>query len=215
MTRENTVLKNIFLSLLLAATLLPATAQLDSSLVQFSGLVLSNDSLRAMPYTAVRNSRRKIVAITDMEGFFNMVVRKGDTVYFTQLGTQPAKFIVPQNLNGNKHSIVQLMVNDTIELSATIVRPWPTKREFDYEFVHGTFRDDELEALRQSVSEEERAKIAMNLPMDANENYQAYMNSQYQRYYWTGQTPPVRIMDPIAWSQFFKAWKSGKFKKKR
>lgn len=183
-------------------------------MVQFSGLVLSSDSLRALPYTAVRNSHRKIIAITDMDGFFSVVAAKGDTVYFTLLGAQPAKFVIPQNLVANKYSMVQLMVNDTVTLPATVVRPWPTKREFDYQFVHGTFNDDELAALQQSLSEEERTKITANLPMDANENYRAYMNSQYQRYYYAGQTPPIRIMDPLAWGQFFKAWKAGKFRKK-
>ena len=36
----------------------------------------------------------------------------------------------------------------------------------------------------------------------------------YEMYY-NGQTPPITVLDPIAWYHFVKAWRRGDFKKKK
>jgi hypothetical protein len=33
-------------------------------------------------------------------------------------------------------------------------------------------------------------------------------------YYAGGQIPPMNILNPFAWAQFFEAWKRGDFKRK-
>jgi hypothetical protein len=192
-----------------------ANAQYDSTLVQLSGLVMTADSLKSLPQMLLKNARRKVVAISDFEGFFSVVVKEGDTIYFSQIGYRTTSYIVPKNLQENRYSIVQLMVNDTINLPATTIRPWPTRQKFAYEFVHGNFEDDQLETARKNIEKENLDQISINMSMDGAENYRSYMNKQYQQYYWSGQSPPMRLLDPIAWSQFFNAWKEGKFKKKK
>jgi hypothetical protein len=40
------------------------------------------------------------------------------------------------------------------------------------------------------------------------------LRNQASTYYYRGQTPPQNIFNPIAWSQFFEAWKRGDYKNK-
>lgn len=189
-------------------------AQTDSNMIQFSGIIVTSDSLHSLPFVAVKNSKRKIVALSDYEGFFSFAAKKGDTVTFSMLGYSTAKYVIPTDLVENRYSIVQLMTNDTFYLAGQIVRAYPKSQEVFYNLEHGEFADDRLETARKNLSKENNDALSFNLAMDGNENYKNYMNQQYQRYYWIGQTPPTRILDPLAWNEFFKYWKSGKFKKK-
>lgn len=190
-------------------------AQVDTSMVQFSGIIVTSDSLRSLPYVAVKNSKMRIVSLSDFEGFFSLASKKGDTLYFSILGYQTTRYIIPKDLESNRYSIVQVMNSDTFYLPGTVIRPFPKADEVYYNLEHGTFADDRLETARKNLSKENSDALSINLAMDGNENYRNYMNQQYQRYYWIGQTPPTRILDPLAWNEFFNNWKSGKYKKKK
>lgn len=52
--------------------------------ILFTGLVLTSDSLKPIPYVAIKNSRRGLVGYTDLLGHFDIVAQKGDTLWFTQ-----------------------------------------------------------------------------------------------------------------------------------
>lgn len=183
----------------------------DSTLVQFSGVVLTSDSLQSLPYVAVRNTKNKIIALSDADGFFSLVVKKGDTVFFSENGYRTVKYIIPLRLMESRYSVVQLMSSDTQFLEPTFIYPWPTKRQFDYQFVYGSFQDDQLEYARRNLESESSAGPG-TLRMDASENYREYMKQQQQKMYINGQMPSTQLLNPIAWAKFFDAWKSGKYK---
>jgi len=44
-------------------------------------------------------------------------------------------------------------------------------------------------------------------------NYALKQNAQ--KYYSAGQTPPIGLLNPLAWAQFIQAWKRGDFKRSR
>jgi hypothetical protein len=54
-----------------------------------------------------------------------------------------------------------------------------------------------------------------SVPYDGRENADYYLRQQASSYYYIGQTPPMQIFSPIAWKEFFDAWKRGDFKKKK
>lgn len=208
-------LKKVFLWVIcLIALSQRLQAQVDSNLVQFSGLVVSSDSLRSLPFVAIKSTKNKIIALTDYEGFYSLALKKGDTIYFSLLGFERTRYILPKDINTNRFSMVQVMNSDTFYLPGAVIRPFPKAKEVFYNLEHGTFQDDALANAQRNLSKENNDKLSANLNMDGGENYKAYMNQQYQRYYWMGQTPPTRLFDPLAWSEFINYWKSGKFKKK-
>ena len=96
------------------------------SVVQLFGIVMTADSLKGIEAVSVtiRGSNRG--TITNSQGVFSIVALKGDVIDFTDVSYKPKTVTVPKNLDGNQYSVVQLMVEDTFYLPATIIRPRPT-----------------------------------------------------------------------------------------
>src|SRR5258707_12800919 len=86
----------------------------DKNLVQFSGVVVTADSLKPIPYVNViiRNTWRGTV--TDYFGFFSFVARMNDTIEFSSLGYKKSVFIIPDTLRNNRYSLIQMMHGDTV-----------------------------------------------------------------------------------------------------
>ena len=114
----------------------------DSSLVQFSGMVLdgSNEQLFPVPYANILVKDQQRGTYSDLQGFFSIVVEKGDVIVFSAVGYQTVEFKIPQTLEDDRYSLVQLMTQDTINLPETVVFPWPNKDHFKLEFLAMTSR---------------------------------------------------------------------------
>src|SRR5690348_16797537 len=54
--------------------------QVDDKLIQFSGVVVTNDSLQPIPFSSVMIKHANRGTVTDYYGFFSFVAMKGDTV---------------------------------------------------------------------------------------------------------------------------------------
>ena len=75
--------------------------------------------------------------------------------------------------------------------------------------------DDDYERARKNINSEQLREIASIYPMDGSMNYRRSMQAHQDRLYYIGQTQPITILNPFAWAQFIKAWKDGKFKRKK
>jgi hypothetical protein len=145
---------------------------------------------------------------------FSIVVLKGDQVEFTSIGFKPKTITIPKNLAGNQHSVIQLMVNDTIYLPATILKPRPTREQFERDFLATQIPDDDLTVARKNNNEATRRILMSSLPTDGREAGNRYLRQAANKYYYAGQAAPQNIFNPFAWAEFIKAWKRGDFKKK-
>lgn len=186
----------------------------DERLVQFSGLVMTSDSLRAIPYVNVYVQTTGIGTIANQRGFFTLVVHPGDTIIFSAVGFTKEAYGVPEDLEEPRYSVIQLMTRDTINLAETVVYPWPSKEQFREAFLSVRVPDTYLETARENLEREKLKEMGEELPRDANENIDIYSRYQTDKLYYYGQTPPMNIFSPIAWGQFIKAWKEGAFRKK-
>jgi hypothetical protein len=186
----------------------------DESLVQFSGVTITADSLNPVPYAhiLVKNSVRGTVS--DSYGYFSFVAHKRDTVLFNALGYKPASFIIPDTVTKQRYSLIQLMTSDTLTLPAAFIFPWPTYEDFKQAFISLNIPDDDLEIARKNLSGEKIRMYAEQMPMDGRMNYNNYIQNQTSKLYYFGQQQPFSIFNPFAWAQFIKAWKEGKFKRK-
>ncbi|AEW00820.1 hypothetical protein Niako_4562 [Niastella koreensis GR20-10] len=186
--------------------------KLKDSVVQLYGVVMTADSLRAIPSVTVMIKGQNRGTITNEQGVFSIVVMKGDIVEFTSIGYKPKLATIPRNLEGNQFSLLQLMVTDTVYLPATIIKPRPTKEQFERDFVNVDIPDDDLETARKNTDESKRRVLARTLPRDGRESSNMFLRNNAQRYYYNGQTPPQNIFNPAAWAEFIQAWKRGDFK---
>jgi len=194
-----------------------AQAQFESfkdSVVQLYGVVMTADSLRALPAVSVVVKGTGRGTITNNQGVFSIVVLKGDKVEFTSIGYKPKTADIPRNIEGNQYSMIQLMVTDTVYLPATIIKARPTREQFERDFVNTPVPDDQIEIARQNNDETKRRILSRTLPSDGKEATNYNLKQGAQKMYYTGQTPPMNIFNPAAWGEFVKAWKRGDFKKK-
>lgn len=194
-----------------------AQAQFESfkdSVVQLYGVVMTADSLRALPAVSVVVKGTGRGTITNNQGVFSIVVLKGDKVEFTSIGFKPKTAEIPRNIEGNQYSMIQLMVTDTVYLPATIIKARPTREQFERDFVNTPVPDDDIEIARQNNDETKRRILARTLPSDGKEATNLNLKQGAQKMYYTGQTPPMNIFNPVAWGEFVKAWKRGDFKNK-
>src|SRR5205823_4989026 len=123
--------------------------QLKDSVVQLYGVVMTADSLKGIPAVSVVIKGQSRGTMTSEEGVFSIVVMKGDQVEFTSIGYKPKLVNIPRNLEGNQFSVIQLMVTDTVYLPVTIIKPRPTREQFERDFVNAKIPDDALEIARQ------------------------------------------------------------------
>jgi hypothetical protein len=196
------------------ALCLISLASRGQDLIQFSGLVVTSDSLRALPLVSIRIQGTNKGTYSDNSGFFSFVARKGDVIVFSSIGLTTVEYHIPANLSATKYSIIQPMTEDTFFLPETVVRPWPTPEEFNYYFVKANIPDEPYELARGNLRRKELADISRNMALAGSEAQRAVVQDYNARYYYNGQLAPNRIFDPFAWGQFFNAWKRGDYKKK-
>jgi hypothetical protein len=192
-------------------------AQFESyrdSVVQLYGVVMSADSLKALPSVSIMVKGRNQLTISSEQGVFSIVVLKGDQLEFTSVGYKPKLVTIPRNLTGNQQSMIQLMVEDTVYLPATIIKRRPSREEFERDFVTAAVPDDQQEIARQNLSESNRRALLAVYPRDGREATNYYLKQNAQKYYSAGQLPPQNLFNPLAWAEFIKAWKRGDFKQK-
>ena len=185
------------------------------SVVQLFGVIMTADSLKAIPFASVVVNNKGRGTVTNYDGVFSIAVNKGEKITFTCVGFKDRTILIPNNLVGNQYSVVQLMVNDTNYLPVTILKPRPTRAQFDRDFVNTRVDDDLYETARKNTSESQKKIILASLPRDGKEAVGASISNQASKYYYSGQVPPMNILNPVAWKSFINSWKRGDYKSKK
>ncbi|MEO5681334.1 MAG: carboxypeptidase-like regulatory domain-containing protein [Chitinophagaceae bacterium] len=188
--------------------------QLKDSVVQLYGIVMTADSLKGIPSVSVIVKGQNRGTMSNEQGVFSIVVLKGDKVEFTSIGYKPKIVDVPRDLEGNQQSIIQLMVTDTVYLPATIIKPRPTREQFERDFVNTDIPSDNLEIARKNNDAATRRALMRSMPRDGRESANYALAQGAKKYYYSGQTPPIGLLNPLAWADFISAWKRGDFKNK-
>ncbi len=194
-----------------------ASAQFEAardSVVQLYGIIMTADSLEGIPAVSVMVKGQNRGTITNNDGVFSIVVLKGDEVEFTHVSYKPKTISIDRNLKGNQYSIVQLMVKDTVYLPATILKPRPTREQFERDFVNSKVPDDDIEIARRNTDVAKRRVLMKTTPADGSEATNLQFRNLANKAVYSGQVPPMNIFNPAAWAEFIQAWKRGDFKNK-
>ena len=185
-----------------------------AGLIQFSGVVVSSDSLEPVAFANIYDKSTRRGTVSDYYGYFSFVAALGDTIVFSSVGYKKDYFIIPDSLGSGKYSVIHMMEKDTILLKATKVYPWPSREEFASAFMNMNTQMDDLAKARQNLSGENMAFAAARLPTEGAMTYKWEQQQFQTRIYYNGQAPPMNILNPIAWGQFIDYWRKGKFSKK-
>ncbi|UYQ93998.1 carboxypeptidase-like regulatory domain-containing protein [Chitinophaga horti] len=211
------MIKKIYILVALLCLPFLLKAQLTAfkdSVIQISGVTMTADSLRAIPAVSILVRGQNRGTISNSQGIFSIVAFKGDTLSFSAVGFRKKEYKIPPDLRGNNFSMIQLLVEDTTYLPVTIIKPYPTREEFEKMFVSMDIPNDQYEIARKNTEANHLRALQRVTPADGGEAYNSYMKKQQQSLYYAGQVPPQNIFNPLAWAQFIQSWKRGDFKNK-
>lgn len=203
----------LFLSCLIMGTVSRAQTAFDN-IIQIDGVTMTADSLRAVAGVVVEVKNKERGVVSEYTGVFSLVCYKGDTLMFTCIGFRPKEYVVPKDIKGEYFSLIQLMVQDTFYLPETIIKPLPGKGQFDYAFQHWRIPNDRYEIARRNTDAYILRTLAYTLPRDGHEAQSRALAQQAREAVYYGQQQPMNILSPLAWGEFFEAWKRGDFRKK-
>lgn len=205
----------IFLSLLLITSQSRVFSQIKSEdLLQLSGVVVTGDSLKPVPFVNVVIRHTYRGTFSDYYGFFSLVASRGDTIEFSSVGYKKGKFIIPDTLTENRYSLIEMLSKDTVYLQEAVIYPWPTREQFKQAFLELQLPADDLDRARHNMAMAERKERNDPMPMDGSMNFRNAMLQQQGKLYYAGQLPPNNLLNPIAWAKFIRAWRNGEFKRK-
>jgi hypothetical protein len=193
----------------------PLTRPEHASLVQFSGVVLDQDSLTPIPFVSILIKGTKRGAVSDFYGFFSLVVNPGDELEFYSLSHKNRTYKIADTLKQKYYYAIQVLTKDTVQLDAVTVYPWPTKEEFKRAFMALDLNDTDMERADKNLKSEARTYLERNQTASASENYKYAMQAYYTKVYSVGQSPSISLLNPVAWAQFIDAWRKGKYSKKK
>lgn len=187
-------------------------------IIQFSGKVVTkNDQnkVTALPYTNVyiKNSSRG--TSSEIDGFFSIVARTGDTIIFSQIGFETVEYVIPDSLTDNLYYWIQIMTQDDVLLPEAVIRPYPSREFFKIELLALDVSEELEKTYEEYLSDELLEEMRYNLPVDGSEAVNLYLRQTVNDYKYTGQIKPQNVFNPLAWKQFIDAWKRGDFKSKK
>lgn len=204
-------MKKILQVLLIALSSMFTFGQESPELIQFSGVLVSSDSLDQVSYASVIDKTTGKGTMSDYYGYFSFVTRPGDTILFNAFGYKPSSYIVPDSLTETRYSIIHVMTPDTMLLPQVDVYPWPSREEFARAFVEMEPYDDALRRAQRQLSGESLAFAAAKVPTDGSLSYNWETQQRQTQLYTQGQTPMNNLLNPAAWSKFIESWRNGDF----
>lgn len=187
----------------------------DDDLLQFSGVVITNDSLNPVPFASVIIANSGRGTVTDVYGYFSFVAQKGDSVVFSSVGYHKAHYVIPDTLEHNRYSLMQVLVRDTILLQETTIYPWPTREQFRQAFLEMKIPESDVDRAQRNLEVSEMVMRMETMMPSGGETYKVQMQQYQSQLYHAGQAAPIQLLNPVAWSQFIQSWKRGDFQTER
>lgn len=198
----------------LNAQTVTAKAQ-NPALIQFSGVVLDQDSLTPIPFVSILIKGTNRGTICNFQGFFSLIVNAGDELEFHSVSHKLRSYKIADTITQKYYYAIQILTKDTFLLDVVDIYPWPSKEDFKRAFLALDLSDTDMDRADKNLQKEALTYLERNQTASASENYKYVMQAYYTKVYTTGQAPSMTLLNPVAWAQFIDAWRKGKFSNKK
>ena len=190
-------------------------SQSDSvkAVVKIAGVTVTSDSLKPVPFVNVLIKGNYTGTMGDYSGFYSIIAKAGDTLIFSSMGYRKEEYIIPDTLKNEQYSLIQILKKDTVQLSVTTIKVWPSYEQFKQAFLNVDIKDSDLARAKKNLDHDILREQALNLHLGELGNQKYMLNQETARLYSIGQLPANNYLNPAAWRRFIKAWKDGEFKK--
>lgn len=186
--------------------------------VQFSGFIKDASSNAPLPFCTIYIQGENRGTISDLDGYFNFVAAKGDTIIVSSVGYKKFSIIIPADLDKNSFYKEVGIERDVVELPGPIIYPLPTPGQLGQAMINLDIPDNMQQLAQQTIEKSILTdELSRKMNYSGNENYNQYVQQQVGYYYnrYGGQRPGISLTNPFAWAQFIKSIKDKKKKKKK
>ncbi len=185
----------------------------EVELVQVSGVVISRDTAHmSIPFATVYNKNLKLGTYSNIDGFYTIIARPGDSILVTCVGYLEEVFAVPNIITNNSWVHHVQLTSRAYLLTETRVYPWGTRDQFRKAFVEMELPDDDMVRYNKNLSPQQMKQLAAMLNNDGKSASMATLQKYANSYYYKGQVQTANIFNPLAWAQFFNDLSTGKYK---
>jgi len=217
LNKEKELVKHILASLFGVIMISPAyqaCGQTDQRIIQFSGIVVGEDSTSGVPGVHIFVPKGGRGTTSNPYGYFSMPVLENDSLIISAVGFEKMHLIIPKGESNNYTVIIELRPDITY-LPEVEIYPYPTEEllkeailafEIPYQYQYNN--------MQQRLDQAMLNKMYKNLPMNAGGNHDYYVNQQMATYNSRFQTSSIPLLNPFAWGEFIKSLKRGDHKKK-
>lgn len=186
----------------------------NNSLIQFSGVVLDQDSLTPIPFVSIIIKGTNRGSLTNFHGFFSLIISPGDELEFHSVSHKERTYKVSDTTKQKYYYAIQVLTKDTVQLEALEVYPWPSKEDFKRAFLALDLGETDADRAARNIESEATTYLERNQTASASENYKYVMQAYYTKIYTMGQQPSISLLNPVAWASFIDAWRKGKLSNK-
>lgn len=181
-------------------------------IIQFSGIVVSGDSAYGVPGVTIYLPKTGQGTLSNGVGYFSMAVKKGDTLEIRSLGYKRKQIVIPTD-SSEKYSVVVELMQDSIAQPTIAITTFPSEREFKEAFLTMEIPEEELSNMYTNLNDQVMSRLLVDLELDGSETSAYYMQQQVSYIENKNQPTYISVLDPFAWSRFFKDIKAYKKKK--
>lgn len=202
--------------LVLGSFLLPhnLSAQDELRIIQFSGIVVGQDSTSGVPGVHIYAPKAGRGTTTNPYGYFSMPVLEGDSLIISAISYERQHFVIPKGKSDNYTVIIEL-TQDTTYLPELQVFPYPTEELFKEAILALELpNQSDMNNLRRNLDENILRKMFANTAMGPNANHTYFMQQQQNAWNNRFQPTSISLLNPFAWAQFIKSVKRGDLKRK-
>lgn len=191
-----------------------SSAQERARIIQFSGIVLGQDSTSGVPGVHIYAPKAGRGTTTNAYGYFSMPVLEGDSLIISAVSYERRHFIIPKGKSENYTVVIEL-TEDTTYLPELQIFPYPTEELFKEAILALELPNQgDLNNLRRNLDEDILRKMFANTAMGPSANHNYFIQQQQNDWNRRFQPTTIPLLNPFAWAQFIKSIKRGDLKKK-
>lgn len=214
MTHSNKIYYTyFFIGAILISFITKAYSQ-EKKIIQIRGLI-TNTQNDVLSYAFIYDQLAKKGYLANDKGEFNIFVERGTELTFSHIGHKKAGYTIPLIGNSEIFFLRIKLSSDTVFLKEITIFPWKTYQQFIQAFINTQIPNDDITRAEKNI-EIMKSQLAT---MEDDDYFQsasvAYKINQQRMasdLYWKGQTQPMQIFNIMAWQEFIKYIREGKFK---
>ncbi|MGQ9846836.1 MAG: carboxypeptidase-like regulatory domain-containing protein [Bacteroidales bacterium] len=186
----------------------------EKKIIQIQGLI-TNTQNDILSYAFIYDKLAQKGYLANNKGEFNIFVERGTDLTFTHIGYKKASYTIP--LIGNSDILfLRIKLNpDTILLKELTIFPWKTYQQFIQAFINIKIPDDDISRAYLNIAIMKSQLASMeddDYFQSASVAYKINQQRMANDLYWKGQTQPMQIFNIMAWQEFIRYIREGKFK---